>query len=491
MTEPEIHPLEFLLQRIAISAPAPWYPSVFSQESGTPRDDLDRHLDRLRLAGLVQLTDWVQGRGQGYVITPEGEKLLHNPRLLRRWIDGNVTLRPIEPLSAPLERGTPLRSDEMMNALRDGAPPRATWTLIIINIAVFVAGLAMTAQEHGNVSGYIWGPSSKMLVREGALSGIDFYQHQQWWRLLSCCFVHIGLIHLGVNMYSLYVIGPLLERMWGTARFLLLYLIAGIAGSCGMLLESPGVVGAGASGAIWGILASMVSWLILYRHVMPAPLRRHWVNQLVIIFVLNLAITFGVRSISKGAHFGGGLAGFLVAFPLDYWHFAPPGRRWLAALGVAAVPAVALGLVVDSIHKEQRAQQEVADLNRHIPAAVRAVEQAEALVQNVVAPLLAASPEKRDPMQAVAAMAALRQVKQELDEAHADLAATGPYTAPRVRQARSMTLEVLQQESDLLQLAEQALGEKENPEQALSRFREREQSVARLRDAWLSEFFAR
>src|SRR5208282_4150701 len=76
--------LEIILRECAASGTQPWYPSVYAQETGVPREALDASCDELRLGGLVRLTDWVQGRGQGYVLTPEGMEAVQSPRLLGR-----------------------------------------------------------------------------------------------------------------------------------------------------------------------------------------------------------------------------------------------------------------------------------------------------------------------------------------------------------------------------------------------------------------------
>jgi len=76
--------LETILRQCAEAAPSPWYPSAYARTRGIPRDDLDPDLDRLRMAGLIHLTDWVQGQGQGYALTPDGEHVLQTPRELAR-----------------------------------------------------------------------------------------------------------------------------------------------------------------------------------------------------------------------------------------------------------------------------------------------------------------------------------------------------------------------------------------------------------------------
>src|SRR5690606_40325500 len=88
----------------------------------------------------------------------------------------------------------------------------------------------------------------------------------QWWRLVSCMFVHIGLLHLGVNLWALYAIGPLVERMLGHVGFVLLYFISGCLASFASVWFSPMVVSAGASGALFGLVGGLLGFLIRSRH---------------------------------------------------------------------------------------------------------------------------------------------------------------------------------------------------------------------------------
>jgi membrane associated rhomboid family serine protease len=169
--------------------------------------------------------------------------------------------------------------------------------------------------------------------------------------------VHIGFFHLAVNMYSLFVVGPLLERLWGSAGFLVLYLLAGLGGSCGMLIEIPLGGGAGASGAIWGVLASLATWLFLNRSVLPRQLIVSMQRQLIVVFLLNIFITFGVAQISKGAHFGGGIVGLLVALPLDVLRFGRGKQRWVALAALVAIPIICVAAAVMSLN---RARDELA-----------------------------------------------------------------------------------------------------------------------------------
>src|SRR5262249_35828445 len=141
----------------------------------------------------------------------------------------------------------------------------------------------------------------------GGLLAADILGRHQWWRLLTACFVHIGFIHLAANMFALYIVGPILERLWGSARFLLLYFVSGVCGNSVMVLanlyakELGG--GAGASGALWGIMGSLGTWLFLNRRALDSSFVSFVTRQLVWNLVLNLAITFGIPNISKAAHF--------------------------------------------------------------------------------------------------------------------------------------------------------------------------------------------
>ncbi len=349
------HPLEEILRQCAQATPNPWYPSAYAQVAGISRDSLDPHLEQLRLGGLIRLTDWVPVMGQGYVLTPEGVQALENPRALERLRQGQVpAVAPYVvqlPRSAPARTTTWDRGEAVRAALLGPASfPTVTVGLILANVLVFLVGLALAQSWGIPLNAYIAGGDNagKVLFVQrqmGFLDGEDFYLHDQWWRLLTACFGHIGLIHLGVNMYSLYVVGPLLERLWGSGRFLLLYLLSGVGGSCGMLLENPVGGGAGASGAIWGILASLATWLYLNRTALPPSLIADWRWRLLQVFLLNLIITFAIPNVSKGGHFGGGLVGLIAAGPADWIVLASPVRRLLGWLGLLVILLVCLGLV--------------------------------------------------------------------------------------------------------------------------------------------------
>src|SRR5213595_1851333 len=172
-----------------------------------------------------------------------------------------------------------------------GGAGLVTRTLIGINVAVYLLELA----TGGNIDGV-----GSQIFEKGALFG-PLVGNGDWWRLITAAFLHYGPIHLGFNMFFLYWIGTPVEQYLGRARFLLVYLVSGLAGSAGALVLSPNAVTVGASGAIFGILgaALILEWLTTGRLT----------GNAMTLIVINLAFTFAVPNISAGGHIGGLVAG--------------------------------------------------------------------------------------------------------------------------------------------------------------------------------------
>jgi membrane associated rhomboid family serine protease len=380
--------LETILRQCAESAPNPWYPSGYAQANGMKRDDLDPHLDQLRMAGLIRLTDWVQGRGQGYALTPEGQRVLQSPRDLAR-VRAGIT-NPASPvLQEPPKRSEPRmtpfeRGEQIREAFLYPSPPVVTYALILINVAWFLWGISI-ALEHGDkLNKFLYASTDEVLRRTGALSG-DYLVESPWgWiRLLTCCFVHIGLIHLGVNMYSLWAVGPFFEQLWGRVRFLVLYLIAGLGGSCAMVINNPHTLGAGASGALWGIFAAYAVWVVMNRRYLPGTMASRMLRQVLIVFLINVAITYGVPNVSAAAHFGGGAIGAIAAFLLHCHRYGGSLQRRLAFLGMVAIPLLCVTAVAEAQRLDPRWKEaSIADVYVH------ARRQAQEIVDKEVLPLL-------------------------------------------------------------------------------------------------------
>ena len=207
-----------------------------------------------------------------------------------------------------------------------------TLILIGINVAVYALELALGGSISGTGN---WIYDHGVLVRERGLRATASpagVAHGEWWRLMTAAFLHYGPLHLGLNMFSLYFAGSILEQMIGRWRFLLLYLVSGIAGSAGALYLSPNSLTAGASGAIFGVLGGL---LVLER-------RRHLATggQVLGLIVVNLVFTFAIPGISIGGHLGGLAAGVLLMLAFDHFRRSP--ALCLAAGFVVAAASVLL-----------------------------------------------------------------------------------------------------------------------------------------------------
>jgi rhomboid protease GluP len=150
------------------------------------------------------------------------------------------------------------------------------------------------------------------------------FLHQEYWRLVTVTLVHAGLLHLGFNMYALYIVGPLAEALYGRALYVVMYLLAAVAGSIGSYLffAEPSV---GASGAIFGMFGLLFTATYVHK---PALTRqaRGLTSQIGFLIVLNLVISFSVSGIDYAAHIGGLLAGAWLGVLI-----APRGAATLAS----------------------------------------------------------------------------------------------------------------------------------------------------------------
>jgi membrane associated rhomboid family serine protease len=348
---------EIILRECARAQPHPWYPAHFAQSTGVPRDAVDAALDRLRLSGLVKFTDWMPDHGQGYQITAQGEEVLRHPRLLARLRAGDVP--QIKPAAAPptaysrhaLEG---VRGENVRAALIDSSRPIITQALLAVNCLWFLVGLGDYTMRYGGsainylaaMPGNATDGAKIALAQEdtGALFIVDVVDRHQWWRLVSYGFLHGGLLHLGMNMYALFVLGPLLERMWGRAIFLTIYLLSCVGGGATAVVFSPTGNMVGASGAICGLLGSMATWVYLNRNYLPPHIVAAWRNNIITNVILIAIISF-FPGVSLAGHAGGGLTGAIVSAPLCAARFAVGPQRWLGWIGTAAIAVVGLCLL--------------------------------------------------------------------------------------------------------------------------------------------------
>ena len=177
--------------------------------------------------------------------------------------------------------------------------PIITYILIFINIVMFVL-MYMLGNGSENTNTLIdFGANYILLTKAG-----------EYYRLITSGFLHIGVIHLLLNMYSLYIVGTQVEYFYGKVKYIIIYLFSLIMGSLfTVALSSVNTVSAGASGAIFGLLGSILYFGIKYRGYIGNSL----VNQIVPVVVLNLIIGFTTPGIGNAAHIGGLIGGYLIS----------------------------------------------------------------------------------------------------------------------------------------------------------------------------------
>lgn len=171
--------------------------------------------------------------------------------------------------------------------------------LIAINVAVLALMVARNVSPSD--------PTPLQMVQWGANFG-PLTLGAQPWRILTSAFVHIGIVHLLVNMWSLWVLGLPTERLLGRWTFVVVYLISALSGSIASLWRDPLRVSAGASGAIFGLLGALIA--VMYLGKLPLPKELISRNLRNLLFVAGLNLLYGMSShIDNSAHIGGLVAG--------------------------------------------------------------------------------------------------------------------------------------------------------------------------------------
>ncbi len=215
--------------------------------------------------------------------------------------------------------------------------PQVTYALIVINVIAFLA------EGHGAWS--LSGEASGTLLNKGALLGSTAdpqfigqgVAHGQWWRIVTSGFLHENLLHIGFNMYVLYILGMQLEPVLGRFKFGLIYGVALLTGSLGALLVSPHAVTVGASGAVFGIMGAFAVEL----RARKLPIMAGGLGGIGGLIMINLVISFTIPGISWGGHVGGLIGGALVAVVIQLGDRYRAQAVALAACAVIAVVAVA------------------------------------------------------------------------------------------------------------------------------------------------------
>jgi rhomboid protease GluP len=236
-------------------------------------------------------------------------------------------------------------------------PYKFTILLLVANVFVFT----LMWQSSGQSLSLTAPLPSRVLLQFGAKLNSYIHTQHEWWRFVTPMFLHVNLLHLIVNMYSLWIVGPYVEKLYGSAKFVVFWVLTGVAGVIASYLTlRPGLGGpvggfifkaydtpsAGASGALFGLVGVLFVFGIKFRRELPEGFKRAFGTGLLPMIVLNLFIGYVLRGfIDNAAHLGGLLSGAVLALVVDYRR---PGERPGVAIGWRVLQIAALALVAIS-----------------------------------------------------------------------------------------------------------------------------------------------
>jgi membrane associated rhomboid family serine protease len=221
-----------------------------------------------------------------------------------------------------------------------------TRAIMVVTIAAFIWEVAVAGS-----SSLVTGPNGAQMIDLGAAFP-PLIANGQYWRLITPMFLHYGLIHLGLNMYALYLFGHEVERVYGRIAFLFLYALTGIGGNVASYVFGAVIsVGAGASGAVFGMLGAFLAYNYRRRHTAIGAMNVNWVGQ---ILVLNIALTLWISAIDWRAHLGGFVTGIAMGALLDGIGPVRQQRaiRLAGFVAIVAIPVIATIARTDAIRTE-------------------------------------------------------------------------------------------------------------------------------------------
>jgi membrane associated rhomboid family serine protease len=228
--------------------------------------------------------------------------------------------RPICPecmIPAPVGHQCPECVGKARREFRLGAGPTARTRSISVTHVLIAANLAMFAAEVvvGGPNSLFQGPSAKAIVDLGAMYPPAIAAGGQYWRLFTSMFLHFGIIHIGFNMYALWLFGRVVERDYGSLRYALIYLIGGFFAGAASYAFGPVIsVGAGASGAVFAVFGAFVAYNFRRRHLALAAAN---LRTAIMLIVINAFLAFAISGIDWRAHVGGLVAGLAAGTIAD------------------------------------------------------------------------------------------------------------------------------------------------------------------------------
>jgi rhomboid protease GluP len=256
-------------------------------------------------------------------------------------------------------------------------PYKFTVVFLVANLFVFL----LMWESSGATSQTLWQtfPEPVLITYGAKLNYLINAPNHQWWRFITPMFVHINLPHLLVNMYSLWMVGPYVEKLYGSAKFVVFWVLTGIMGvvasyltvrpnlatsSLGrFLFKNTDVASAGASGALFGLVGVLFVFGIKFRRELPEGFKRAFGTGMIPIIVINLFIGYVGRGfIDNAAHLGGLLSGAALALAVEYRR---PGERRGVAATWRVLQSLSLIVIVLGFYKVVR------NFNRPVPPSVQ------------------------------------------------------------------------------------------------------------------------
>jgi membrane associated rhomboid family serine protease len=218
--------------------------------------------------------------------------------------------------------------------------PQVTVALIAVNVIVFLleGNFTLSSGAAGGTiytKGALLGSGIERVGQGGfAFQGVAY---GQWWRIVTGGFLHENLVHIGLNMYLLYLLGQMLEPTLGQVKFGLIYFVSLLTGSLGALIVTPHAYTVGASGAVFGLMGAAA----VEMRARQIPVMQSGIGFLILF---NLVLSFALPGISWGGHIGGLIGGALVMLAIQL------GERYRQqALALAGCVAIGAGAFAGGI----------------------------------------------------------------------------------------------------------------------------------------------
>ena len=241
-------------------------------------------------------------------------------------------------------------------------PYKFTVVFLVLNFFIFL----LMWESSGMSWSALWEFPLPVLVAYGAKLNYLINEHHEWWRFVTPIFIHVNLPHVLINMYSLWMVGPYVEKLYGSAKFVVFWVVTGVAGVMASYLTVVGpstqlgtlgrflfkmqdVPSAGASGALFGLVGVLFVFGIKFRRELPEGFKRAFGTGMLPIILINLFIGYlGRGVIDNAAHLGGLISGAALALLVQYRR---PGERATITVSWYVLQVASLLLVAISFLK--------------------------------------------------------------------------------------------------------------------------------------------